>query len=361
LNVGVDAFVRAVHTVSQSSSRFCSMPSFKEICRAGFNRVRWKRHRRALRTSIERLQGERPALLEALGKAAWYSKAVTAEYSATASELRESVDILAKTRRSAEECAVKLAEAEERLAEAERESSIRLDAAVKPLRKTQAELKALEDRLRRLERERRRISNELPMWREAASKIESRIADHESDFGNETQLARFRTDLQRRLEIVTKLESRLEQIEEKEIAQLRSEIERTGGRLKSLRSDLEKQKREAAEVLNRLRYTLEACAGEKEKHERNARIVEAEIQPLFYQLGEELNGRRVFHAALGGHYAALDKQMTRLRGLYSSLLHTESNLRTMDTGAVILFWSITVSAILLLATAAALGAFFLLF
>ena len=160
-----------------------------------------------------------------------------------------------------------------------------------------------------------------------------------------------RSDLKRRRRDAEEAEARLGEIEAKiaesqpKLGKVRRETAEYGERLAAL-------KREAERELRALRVESGAAEAKLLACERNLSALNGAFEPLFYQLGEELNGRRAVHEDLALHYAALDNQLAELRDLNSELGDAAADASAVDTVALRWFWTLLAVAGLALAGAA---------
>ncbi|HUX07369.1 MAG TPA: hypothetical protein VMX35_08655 [Acidobacteriota bacterium] len=335
------------------------MLSLAEIWRAGFSRISCGRKCREIRSAIERVQKERPRLLILLARAARESGSFGADFSASAKDLLKTSGELEKLRESLEAARRVVDELQEQVAQSDSEFSTRIKDAGQPFRDAQEASNQLKRRLERLESERTRLERALPLLRESAEKLEARIAEIETSDSTDGRLSRLRSDLQSRRRDAIDSEKRLNQIEDEELPAIRPEAESAARTAEGMRNELEELKAEASEQGAGLRKELKTALENRKTLEREARALEDSIPPLLFQLGEELNGRRIMHEALSEHYHNLDAQLEELKKLHTALGTARADLNELDKSALRFFWGLAIGAGALLVVAAVVSVFIL--
>jgi chromosome segregation ATPase len=336
------------------------MPSFGDIWRSGFGRIGCGRRCRELSVAIEKLQRERPTLLIGLAQAAWRADAISPDFSPSAAELLAEAKELEQAFAAKDEGLHKVGRAREVLAEAEREHRLRIEEASKPLRVEQAEYDRLRRRLNQLEHEKTRLGRAIPLLKESADKISAKIAEIEASGQGDGSLARLRSDLERRRRDARESGERFKSLADEKLPALRPEVEQSAKALAALRDRVDELKNEANRNIAELRQALAKALETNDRREREARTLEESIRPLLYQLGEELNGRRVMHQSLSEHYHRLDEQIARLKGLYASLGSVKADMDKLNPLAIRIFWSIVIGSGTLIVAAAVLMSYLLL-
>ncbi len=292
------------------------------------------------------LRRERPQLLSALGEAAWSAGAIDEDYSRTAADLLALDPKLQQAKEVESAAAVTLREAEDRLGEAEREVSSKIEAAAQPVIAAERDYERLRDRSLHLKQTIANHKRTIPMLTSSAENLEKKIAELEGLAEAESRVARLQSDLQRRRQDATESEKRLQEAE-KDLASLQPDLEAMERDLEGKRAELKKQE---AKLRERLGILVKERDEARERHRESdtvRRALQDSFEPLFYQLGEELNVRRLEHDALSDHYLSLDEQLLALRDLYMRLSTEEANLAAIDKNAALWFWGLAVGSGLL--------------
>lgn len=335
------------------------MPSLAKIWREGFRRIGCGRRCREINSGIEHLQKERPKLLISLAKTAWETGAFGTDFSTSAADLLKTGHDLKTLKESLEASRKATEELDAEFARADGESSIRIRDAAQPFREAKGAYDRLNKQLEGLEYEKTRLEHALPLLHESSEKLEARIAEIETSSSTDGRLARLRSDLKRRRRDAIDSESRMKQIEEVELPAIRPEVESVARSTEALRSKLEELETEESTHTSGLKEKLDEARRRKNAQEREARALEDSILPLLFQLGEELNGRRVEHEALSEHYNNLDAQLEELKKLHTALGIAKADLNELDTAAVRFFWGLAIGAGALLMVVAIITVAFL--
>jgi chromosome segregation ATPase len=336
------------------------MPSLKDIWRSGFGRLRFGRRRKQLLTAIEKVHSDRPALFISLAQEAWRNGVVGPEFGRTAVELQDHLKGLEKATAARTAGAEEVQQARENLTKAERAYRQRIEEASKPFRDEQASFDRLQRQVNKLKQEKAGLEHKISLLRESAHKLEIKIGGIESSNSGESDLERLRSDLERIRLDSEESRRRLEKLTSDEIPSLRPDYERVKKDLEEKRNRVEELKKEASGTMGALREACEKALGAQVERERGVRALEDALQPLFHQLGEELNGRRVMHRALSEHYLRLDNQMKRLRELHASLGSVKADIDKLNPVAIRTFWGIAAGICVLICFLVVLAAIILI-
>ena len=263
------------------------MPSLAKIWQAGIGRIGSRRRWRELKKRIAALRGQRPSLLSALGQAAWSAGAVGEEYSGTAAELHKLDRGVGEEQAALAVASKALEESRRKQNEAERRYAADIEEGARPHRLALRNERRLASDLQRLERDRSRIENLIPMLRESEARLAEKINSSAEQQEAPASRARMRSDLKRRRRDAEEAEARLGEIEAKiaesqpKLGKVRRETAEYGERLAAL-------KREAERELRALRVERGAAEAKLLACERNLSALNGAFEPLFYQLGEAL-------------------------------------------------------------------------